>query len=153
MSSLLLSHLPVISCYTCYVWSAILNTVSLHPTVVDYCTVRYGTGVVRASVCTPLNSMNYYVISQNSLNIFISFLYQKERYLYFETVFHLFQNKQIYYLPFKAVSPQLSIKLFKQVFFVVFNLFNPLVTVTFYSFVHKFSKELYFEIVFSLLQI
>ena len=56
MSSLLLTHLPVISCYTCYVWSAILNTVSLHPTVVDYCTVRYGTGgVVQASVCTVLN--------------------------------------------------------------------------------------------------
>jgi len=57
MSSLLLSHLPVISCTLCYVWSAILNTVSLHPTVVDYCTVRYGTGeVVQASVCTVLNS-------------------------------------------------------------------------------------------------
>ncbi len=52
MSSLLLSHLPVISCYTCYVWSAILNTVSLHPTVVAYCTVSYGTGVVQESVCT-----------------------------------------------------------------------------------------------------
>ena len=30
------------------------NTVSLHPTVVAYCTVRYGTGV-QESVCTVLN--------------------------------------------------------------------------------------------------
>ena len=51
----------------CYVWSAILNTVSLHPTVVDYCTVRYGTGgVVQASVCTVLNRRIFFLLVKNA---------------------------------------------------------------------------------------
>ena len=67
------SYLPVIV-YTLLWYAAILNTVSLHSTLFDYCTVRYGTGRVGryGQLYTYLNSGDLQ-LSEHAANNYLDF--------------------------------------------------------------------------------